>query len=130
MGLVSAVSELLREAMRPLGIGNYINLLPVAKRQIRRHLSPVGCPARLAIPHGEAENPAGRLVEAKESVLVRLGIPAIVVVALAACSSSAPTPPSDPTASAAIVKKDCADPKWREENLGLWYSVCRQPLRW
>jgi hypothetical protein len=53
------------------------------------------------------------------------------MLALAACSdSSATPPPSDPTASAAIVKKDCSDPKWRDENLGLWYSVCRQPLRW
>jgi len=21
--------------------------------------------------------------------------------------------------------KDCADPKWKEEHLGVWYSVCR-----
>jgi len=57
-------------------------------------------------------------------------IMAIVSVALAACSSATPPPPADPQASAAIVKKDCSDPKWQEENLGLWYSVCRQPLRW
>jgi hypothetical protein len=44
--------------------------------------------------------------------------------------SATPPPPADPQASAAIVKKDCSDPKWQEENLGLWYSVCRQPLRW
>jgi len=55
---------------------------------------------------------------------------AILTVALAACSSATPPPPADPQASAAIVKKDCSDPKWQEENLGLWYSVCRQPLRW
>ena len=47
---------------------------------------------------------------------------AIVSVALAACSSATPPPPADPQASAAIVKKDCSDPKWQEENLGLWYS--------
>jgi hypothetical protein len=29
-----------------------------------------------------------------------------------------------------VVQKNCADPKWKEQNLGLWYSVCRQPLRW
>jgi hypothetical protein len=64
-------------------------------------------------------------------VSVRTGILAIAIV-VAACSSSdsAPVPPSDPQASAALLKKDCEDPKWREENLGLWYSVCRQPLRW
>jgi len=62
---------------------------------------------------------------------VRVGFPALMIVALAACSSSTPpVPPSDPTASAAALKKDCSDPKWQEENLGLWYSVCRQSLRW
>jgi hypothetical protein len=63
-------------------------------------------------------------------MLVRAGILALLMIGLAACSSATPPPPSDPTASAAILKKDCSDPKWREENLGLWYSVCRQPLRW
>jgi hypothetical protein len=61
---------------------------------------------------------------------VRPGFLALLISVLAACSSSAPAPPDDPTASAAILKKDCADPRWREENLGLWYSVCRQSLRW
>jgi hypothetical protein len=28
------------------------------------------------------------------------------------------------------LKRNCADPQWKEKNLGLWYSVCRQPLRW
>ena len=62
---------------------------------------------------------------------MRPGIIAVMIAALAACSGPAVTPPpSDPTAEAAILKKDCADPHWRDENLGLWYSVCRQPLRW
>jgi hypothetical protein len=66
----------------------------------------------------------------KGEALVRSGILALAIV-VAACSSSSPSPPpSDPTASAALLKKDCADPKWKEENLGLWYSVCRPPLRW
>jgi hypothetical protein len=29
-----------------------------------------------------------------------------------------------------VLKKDCADPGWKQQNLGLWYSVCRQPMRW
>jgi hypothetical protein len=29
-----------------------------------------------------------------------------------------------------ILKKDCADEQWKQENLGLWYSVCRQPMKW
>ena len=53
-----------------------------------------------------------------------------LLIAVAGCSSSTPVPPSDPQASAALLKKDCEDPKWKEENLGLWYSVCRQPMHW
>jgi len=63
-------------------------------------------------------------------MLVRPGVLVSLMIAVAACSSSTPAPPADPTASAAILKKDCSDPKWQQENLGLWYSVCRQSLRW
>jgi hypothetical protein len=83
----------------------------------------------LEFPAQAVENPLAYAGEEGEA-LVRPAFLAAVTVLLAACSSSAPPPPSDPTASAAILKKDCSDPKWREENLGLWYSVCRQPLRW
>jgi hypothetical protein len=50
---------------------------------------------------------------------------------LTACSSdNTPVAPPGATESAAVVEKNCNDPHWREQNLGLWYSVCRQPLRW
>jgi hypothetical protein len=29
-----------------------------------------------------------------------------------------------------VRQKDCADPNWKQQNLGLWYSVCRQPMKW
>ena len=29
-----------------------------------------------------------------------------------------------------VLQKDCADPAWKQQNLGLWYSVCRQPMKW
>jgi hypothetical protein len=48
---------------------------------------------------------------------------------LAGCSGS-PPPDVNSTASAETLKKNCADPHWREQNLGLWYSVCRKPLQW
>lgn len=46
------------------------------------------------------------------------------------CSDDQPAATASQASSEQILKKDCADPKWREQNLGLWYSVCRQPLRW
>ena len=29
-----------------------------------------------------------------------------------------------------VLKKDCADQGWKQQNLGLWYSVCRQSMHW
>jgi hypothetical protein len=50
-------------------------------------------------------------------------------ILIGGCSDEKPvTKASESTEEA--VQKNCADPKWKEQNLGLWYSVCRQPLRW
>jgi hypothetical protein len=47
------------------------------------------------------------------------------------CSGDQPAAATaTPDHSERILKKDCTDQKWREQNLGLWYSVCRQPLKW
>lgn len=51
-------------------------------------------------------------------------------ILLSGCSHDRPAASEGEAASQQILKKDCADPKWRDQNLGLWYSVCRQPLRW
>jgi hypothetical protein len=66
---------------------------------------------------------------------VRLAIliPAVVLPMaslLSACSGGSPAAEPGATESAAMVEKNCNDPHWREQNLGLWYSVCRPPLRW
>ena len=41
-------------------------------------------------------------------------------------------PPAPGTAQTSdeTLKKDCADDQWKQQNLGLWYSVCRQPMKW
>ena len=49
---------------------------------------------------------------------------------LSGCSDDKPAATGDQARSEAILKKDCADPRWRKQNLGLWYSVCRKPLSW
>ena len=56
----------------------------------------------------------------------------ILAAALAAggCSSDKPAPFADRRASDEILRRNCADPQWREQNLGLWYSVCRPSLHW
>ena len=58
----------------------------------------------------------------------------VVVLAVAiltsGCSDDKPVSTASEASSEQALKKDCADAKWREQNLGLWYSVCRQPLRW
>ena len=52
-----------------------------------------------------------------------------VLLLVAGCGDDKPVV-SATEASAETLKKDCADPQWKEKNLGLWYSVCRQPLQW
>ena len=42
-----------------------------------------------------------------------------------ASSAAGPTLSSDE-----VLKKDCADDNWKQQNLGLWYSVCRQSMKW
>ena len=39
-------------------------------------------------------------------------------------------PPPQGQTSDETLKRDCADEKWKQQNLGLWYSVCRQPMQW
>ena len=84
---------------------------------------------RLAIAASRTENRAfGR--RGKGGAPVRVALLVWAAVVLAACGDKSAAPPAESAESAAILKKDCADPQWKEENLGLWYSVCRQPMRW
>jgi len=53
-----------------------------------------------------------------------------VAILASGCSGDKAAATASQESSEEILKKNCADPKWKEQNLGLWYSVCRQPLRW
>jgi len=55
---------------------------------------------------------------------------AAAVLAAGGCSGTKLTGTPGPTLSEQALKKDCDNPQWKQENLGLWYSVCREPLRW
>ncbi len=46
------------------------------------------------------------------------------------CSGDKPMARGTDASQEQVLKHDCDNPKWKEQNLGLWYSVCRQPLRW
>ena len=54
---------------------------------------------------------------------------AAAALLLSGCSGDKQAAPGDAN-SEQNLKRDCANEKWREQNLGLWYSLCRQPLRW
>jgi hypothetical protein len=54
----------------------------------------------------------------------------VLTLFLAACSGSTPMAPASATESPDVVAKNCADPQWKDKNLGLWYSVCRKPIDW
>ena len=63
--------------------------------------------------------------------LVRAVIVVVAAVILAGgCSDDKPAVDTSQASSEQILQRDCADAKWKERNLGLWYSVCRPPLRW
>ena len=51
------------------------------------------------------------------------------VLVASGCSDDKPAAVGT-TMSADELKRNCADPQWKEKNLGLWYSVCRRPLNW
>ena len=53
----------------------------------------------------------------------------MVLLLTGGCSDDKVAVPGDAN-SVQHLKRDCADAKWRDQNLGLWYSLCRQPLRW
>jgi hypothetical protein len=53
-----------------------------------------------------------------------------LVLLTTGCGDDKPAVPASGASSEEILKRNCADEKWRQDNLGLWYSVCRQPLRW
>jgi hypothetical protein len=90
------------------------------------------CPRRITVigdiiaigPPQTGDDRGERLVRAVFCVL------AAAILASGCGSDDKPVPAKSEASSEQILKKDCADPKWREQNLGLWYSVCRQPLRW
>ena len=59
-------------------------------------------------------------------------IAVLVATALLAggCGRDKPEVAAGQTLSEEAVKQKCADPQWREQNLGVWYAVCRQPVGW
>jgi len=52
------------------------------------------------------------------------------LIGASGCSGDKPAAATKGASSEDILKKDCADPHWREQNLGRWDSVCRKPMRW
>ena len=54
----------------------------------------------------------------------RLGL-AVVVLLLSGCGYGNGIDAAQDQLEAAQQQKNCADPKWKEAHLGIWYSVCR-----
>jgi hypothetical protein len=86
-------------------------------------------PGRLRIFHlaaaaGLREKQAGGC-RLKEVVMKFLGLAAALAVLLCACGSGNGINPDEDQQEAIQQQKNCADPKWKEDHLGIWYSVCR-----
>jgi hypothetical protein len=54
----------------------------------------------------------------------RVGL-AVAVLLLSACGAGNGIDPAQDQIEAAQQQKNCADPKWKDAHLGVWYSVCR-----
>jgi len=62
---------------------------------------------------------------------VRVALLALAMTGLiAGCSDDKPEAATAKTISEQALEKDCANPRWKEQNLGLWYSVCRKSINW
>ena len=63
--------------------------------------------------------------------MTRIGLLVALVLFAAGCGGGAKLEgTAGPTLSDEALKQKCADPQWREQNLGVWYAVCRQPVGW
>ena len=53
----------------------------------------------------------------------RLGLALALLVA--GCGGGNAIDPAQDQIEASQLQKNCADPKWKEEHLGVWFNVCR-----
>ena len=67
-------------------------------------------------------------IEARSAI--RVAVLAAIALLVAGCGGDKPAVAAGPTLSDEEVKQKCADQQWRDQNLGLWYAVCRKPVAW
>jgi hypothetical protein len=60
----------------------------------------------------------------------RIAVLVAITLLAGACGRDKPNVAAGPTLSEEAVKQKCADTQWRDQNLGVWYAVCRQPVGW
>jgi hypothetical protein len=85
---------------------------------------PGGC-AHFSVGSGRqaARKKAGQSPD-REWIMKYLGLAALAVL-LSACSAGNGINPEEDQKEAIQQQKNCADPKWKEDHLGVWYNVCR-----
>ena len=47
---------------------------------------------------------------------------------LGACSGGKFIPVPGDANGEQHLRQDCSNPNWKQQNLGLWYSLCRKPM--
>ena len=62
--------------------------------------------------------------------MIRITLSVVLLVLLAGCGGDKTNVAAGPTLSEEAVKQKCADPQWRDRNLGIWYAICRQSANW
>jgi hypothetical protein len=62
--------------------------------------------------------------------MARIALLVVLVLPAVGCGGDKPEVAAGQTLSEEALKQKCADPQWRDRNLGIWYAVCRQPASW
>jgi hypothetical protein len=52
----------------------------------------------------------------------------VLLTSVSGCSGGKFEPVPGDTNGEQHLKQDCDNPQWKDQNLGLWYSLCRKPL--
>jgi hypothetical protein len=69
----------------------------------------------------------GRRSAAKRAAAIALAVAFGLLASGCGAGKFVPTPGD--ANSEQNLKRDCDNPQWKDQNLGLWYSLCRQSLR-
>jgi hypothetical protein len=62
--------------------------------------------------------------------MTRIALVIAIALSAAGCGGDKSDIAAGPTLSEEALQQKCADAQWRDQNLGIWYAVCRRSANW